>query len=644
MKILASILAISLNSSILTGADMQKSSFVCFEGYPKNQAHNIKPLDIKDTPPVWDLSYLYKGYQDPKIEKDLKNAIRSSLSFKKTYSEKTRDQSLDTSELLKAIQEYESISTKGYLPAYYISNLHNIDMNSPTLTAIYGKINLMTSELSKNMSFFENNISKSNDKYKEQLLRAKELKNYRNWLTKLFTKKIHLLPENVEEIIIEKDLNGVNSWRDFRRLYESKYSFLFKGPEDKKEREYTLTELVKFAEHEKRELRQRSVEAYLKKFNEDSYIFAHIYNSIIQDMLLIEKNRRGYYPLISSRNLESQLDDKVVDVMHKVISKNYGLAQRYWKLKAKMLGIKNFNNADIRAPYTIKDKDTKRYTYKEAMKMLQETYDTFYEPYGKVFENMYRCGLVDAKPKPGKRGGAYCSSFPNGYPPIVLLNYLGTLEDISTAAHEGGHWIHGLLISEKQSLVNSEIPMATAETASIFNEILLTTKLLKEKSSDKEAMKSLLLTKLDGIMATIFRQTAFSFFEQEAFKSSEKGPLSPDEFSDIFVKTYGALLGDAVETMPDFKYEWARIPHFMRPFYVYAYAFGELATISLYQKYLDDPKNFPEKYMDFLASGSSLKPKDLFMKVDINIADEKTWNDGMKYISGLIDKLEELSK
>lgn len=644
MKILTSILAISLNASILTGADMQKNEFVCFEGYPKNQAHKIKAIDIKDTPPVWNLSYLYKGSQDPKIEKDLKDAIKSSLTFKKRYSDRTKKQSLSPSDLLKAIQDYESISTKGYLPAYYISNLHNTDMNSQELTAIYGKINIMASELSKNMSFFENNISKSDNKYKKLLLGAKELKNYKNWLTKLFSKKTHLLPENVEEIIIEKDLNGVNSWRDFRRLYESKYSFLFKGPEDKKEKIYTLTELVKFAEHEKRELRQRSVKTYLKKFNEDSYIFAHIYNSIIQDMLLIEKNRRGYYPLISSRNLESQLDDKVVDIMHKVISKNYGLAQRYWKLKAKMLGIKNFNNADIRAPYIIKNKDTKKYTYLEAMKMLQETYDNFYGPYGSAFENMYRCGLVDAKVKPGKRGGAYCSSFPNGYPPIVLLNYLGTLEDISTAAHEGGHWIHGLLISEKQSLVNNEIPMATAETASIFNEILLTTKLLKEKNMDKNTMKALLVGKLDGIMATVFRQTAFSFFEQEAFKNSEKGPLIPDEFSEIFIKTYGALLGDAVEASPDFKYEWARIPHFMRPFYVYAYAFGELATISLYQKYLDDPKNFPKKYMDFLASGSSLKPKDLFMKVDIDITNEKTWNEGMKYIKGLIDKLEELSK
>ena len=272
---------------------------------------------------------------------------------------------------------------------------------------------------------------------------------------------------------------------------------------------------------------------------------------------------------------------------------------------------------------------------------MQETFDQFYKPFGSAFENMYRCGLVDAKTKKGKRGGAYCDPFGAAYPPVVLVNFQGKFEDISTIAHEGGHWLHFLLISENQPLVNSDTPMATAETASVFNEMLLTSRMIKENEKDPEELLSFLMGKLDGIFATVCRQTAFSNFEQAVFKASENGPLTPDQFSQIFLEEYGKLFGDAVKMTPHFKNEWARIPHFMRPFYVYAYAFGELATISMYQKYLDNPDTFPKQYMyEFLAAGSSLAPVELFKTVDVDLKKEETWQDGFKYISTLIDKVE----
>lgn len=277
--------------------------------------------------------------------------------------------------------------------------------------------------------------------------------------------------------------------------------------------------------------------------------------------------------------------------------------------------------------------------------MLQETFDQFYKPFGGAFENMYRCGLVDAKPRPGKRGGAYCDPFGAAYPPVILTSFQGKFDDISTIAHEGGHWIHFLLISEHQPLINADTPMATAETASVFNEMLLASRMIKENEKDPEEQLAFLIGKLDRIFATVCRQTTFSNYEQAVFKASEKGPLTPDQFSQIFIQEYGKLFGDAVKMTPEFKNEWARIPHFMRPFYVYAYAFGELATLSMYQKYLDNPNTFPKKYMEkFLSAGSSLPPEKLFKTVDIDLKDEKTWQDGFKYISTLIDKVETISQ
>ncbi|MEI6092667.1 MAG: M3 family oligoendopeptidase [bacterium] len=642
MRIKTILLFCLLITSISIGATMEtyKNDFKCFANYPKTARAKILQIKITDDLPVWDLSYIYSGYSDPKIMEDLNKSIKASADFKKKYEANINKEKLSAMQLLAAIKEYEVVWQTAILPQQYVSNVHNTDMNNSELMALLGKIEIMTSSITKNTSFFENGLARTSDKYKKKIFTDKKLSDYSNWLSKVATKKTHLLPEDQEQILIDKDINGVNAWANFRSIYESKYSFMFRGPDDNEEKKYTLTQLTKFVEDSNRDVRQKAARLFLNKFNQDSYIYAQIYNSIIQDMILIEKNRRGYTPMISVRNVGSQLDDKVVDVMHQVIKENYKLAQRYWKIKAQLLKIKDFNNADVRAPFVVKD--DRKYTYTQALDLLQDTYNSFYKPFGSAFENMYRCGLVHATLKAGKRGGAYCDYFGPTLAPIILVNYQGTLDDVSTIAHEGGHWVHGLLFSEKQTLLNSDIPMATAETASVFNEMLLTSRLLKENKDNKETSLSILISKLDGIMGTVFRQAAFSYFEQAAFKASENGPLTPEQFSDVFVKEYGDLFGDAVKMTPDFKYEWARIPHFMRPFYVYAYAFGELATLSLYQKYMDNPKEFPAEYMEFLEAGSSLNPQDLFAKVNIDLKQRETWQSGFRYISSLIDQTEKL--
>ena len=640
MKFIVVVGLISINTGVLMGQE-----FKCFKDYPKTAKAGIKEIKVTATPPEWNLDYLYSGYKDENIFKDLNTALTMSVSFKKKYEKDIIKEKLNATQLKKAITEYEAVWQKAIVPGEYLSNVLNTDLANQELTALMGKASLIMSEMGKNISFFENGLARTSAAYKKKVFKDKNIGIYKNFLDKIATKQKHILPEDHEQLLMDKDVNGISAWTKFRGVFESKYSFMFKGPEDSGPRPHTLTELTILMEHPEREYRQKAVATYLAKFGEDAYVYAQIYNSVIQDMLLIDKNRRGYYPLISARNLNSQLDDKIVESMHKVVTNNFKLAQRYWKLKAQILGIKDFSNADIMAPYIPKNSKDKKYTYADAIKMLQETYDQFYAPFGSAFENMYKCGLVDAKPKAGKRGGAYCDPFGAGYPPVVLTNFQGRFDDISTLAHEGGHWLHFLLISENQPLVNADTPMATAETASVFNEMLLASKVMKENQNDPEELLSFLMGKIDRMFATVFRQIAFSNYEQAVFKASENGPLTPDQFSQIFVQEYGKLFGDAVKMTPEFKNEWARIPHFMRPFYVYAYAFGELATISMYQKYLDTTNTFPKKYMnEFLAAGSSLPPVELFKTVDVDLNKEDTWEQGFKYISTLIDKVEELQK
>ena len=643
MRPITAILFVALCQTSINAVEGDNmKSFACFKNYPNVANPKIKEAKLSDKLPEWNLSYLYKNYKDKMIFNDIKEAVAMSKNFRDAYISKIKGEALSSYQMAKAIKEYEAVWQKAVVPMGYLSNIYNVELNNEELKALNGKAGLLMAKVSKNVSFFENGIARTSDNYKKKVLSSPELDAYRNFLNKVSARKKHLLPEELEELIIDKDINGSSAWSTFRKMYESKYSFMFKGPQDKQPRKYSLTELVNLVEHKERNVRQTAAQTYLTKFGEDSYVYAHIYNSIIQDMILIEKDRRGYSPMISVRNEGSQLDSAVVEAMHKSVAKNFKLAQKYWKLKAKILGIKDFNNADVYAPYETGKKDT-TYTYSEAINILQKTFDEFYPPFGSAFENMYRCSLVHAKTSPDKRGGAYCDSFGHGIAPVVLVNYQGNMEDISTIAHEGGHWIHFLLIAEEQTLVNSDVPMATAETASVFNEMLLATRLIKQNKDKKQELLSFLMGKLDRMFATVYRQTAFSNFEQAAFKASENGPLTPEQFSDIFVKEYGKLFGDAVKMTPQFRYEWARIPHFMRPFYVYAYAFGELATIALYQDYLEHKDSFPKKYMDFLAMGSVMPPAEQFKTMGVDLKDEKTWDKGFKYIETLIKEVEKLS-
>lgn len=640
IKTVAVIALLTMNAGVLMGQD-----FVCFKDYPKTAKAGIKEIKVGPDAPEWDLSYLYSSYKDKNVLADINESLKMSESFKKKYETPLTKEKLSAIQLKKAIIDYEAVLQKMVIPSEYLGNIHNTDMGNEELTALLGKAELISSQIAKNVSFFENGLSRTSATYKKKVFNDKALNVYANFLDKIAARQKHILPEDHEQLLIDKDVNGTSAWTKFRGIFESKYSFQFQGPGDKAPRTYTLAELVHLVESDNRDVRQRAAETFLTKFGEDSYVYAQIYNSVIQDMLLIDKGRRGYSPLITERNLSSQLDDKIVEKMHSVVADNFKVAQRYWKLKAKILGIKDFNNADIMAPYVPKGKKDKTYNYTEALKILQDTFDQFYKPFGSAFENLYRCGLVDAKPKAGKRGGAYCDPFGAAYPPVVLTSFHGKFDDISTIAHEGGHWIHFLLISEHQPMINADTPMATAETASVFNEMLLASRMIKENEKDPEELLAFLMGKLDRIFATVCRQTVFSNYEQAVFKASENGPLTPDQFSQIFVQEYGKLFGDAVKMTPQFKNEWARIPHFMRPFYVYAYAFGELATLSLYQKYLDNPNTFPKKYMEkFLSAGSSLPPEKLFKTVDIDLKDEQTWQLGFKYISTLIDKVEATSQ
>jgi oligoendopeptidase F len=303
-----------------------------------------------------------------------------------------------------------------------------------------------------------------------------------------------------------------------------------------------------------------------------------------------------------------------------------------------MLGLNELTLADIYAPLP---NSNKTYTWNEAKKLVLDAFASFDDEFYILAKSMFDFNRIDGPSVPNKLGGAFCSSSTPDLKPYVLLNFTGKLKDVSTMAHELGHAIHAML-STSQHLFNYHPIMPLAETASVFSEMILTDKFLKEMN-DKETKVSLLTSKLEDIFATSHRQNMFSRFELKIHKIISERLMSSDELCEAYREELEEMFGDSVVYSEIYNWEWASIPHLLNvPFYVYAYNFANLLVIALYQQYLDEGDVFVPKFKTFLGSGSSASPSELTKKMGIDINNPDFWRQSMKYIEGMIDQLEEL--
>lgn len=600
-------------------------------------------LNTAEKIPVWNLSYIYNSKEEKHIFDYLDIYIKKAKLFNKKYQNKISK--LTSINFLKALKVFEGLVENSILPLRYLDLKHSTDLNNQTLITQLGKAQNLYSIICKKLEFFENETAKIPLKKKQTLLKDKNLTNYKNFLSQIFKSEKHILAKELELLLIDTDLNSRSAWKDFRDIYESKLKFKFKAPGDKVEREYLQPELINIAsKHKDEAVRLAALETLMGKYKEHAYVFSFIYNSIIQDMIKIDKERRGYSPLINKRNLSNELTNKQVTTMLESVKDHYYIAQNYWKLKAKILKIKNFKSSDVYAG--LNNVENKKYSFSEISNMVFNSLEIFDKNLAELFKEAIKNNLIHAKTISGKRGGAFCASVSTKHAPLVLMNFTGQIQDASTLSHEMGHWLHDVLTITMQTKLNCNPPLTTCETASVYNEILLFSYLKNELKNNKVLLLNYLMNKMDSIIATVFRQSAFSLFEQEVFKLSERAPLTEDDFSNIFEKNYKELYGTAVKLTPTYKYQWAYVPHFMHtPFYVYAYSFGELATISLYTKYLSssDKPSFVKKYKNFLSMGSSLNPQDLYKTMGIDINKKATWNAGFKFIESIYEEIKKIS-
>ncbi|MDZ7691223.1 MAG: M3 family oligoendopeptidase [Balneolaceae bacterium] len=404
--------------------------------------------------------------------------------------------------------------------------------------------------------------------------------------------------------------------------------------------ELTEQEMLSKLHESDRVLRKKAHAGLTEKFQDLSRSLTFIFNTLLADKHTNDK-LRNYESWISSRNLANEIDDETVEILIQSVTSKYSLVQRFYRLKKNLLGYDELYDYDRYAPLL---KNQKQVPWKTAREMVIGSYSEFHAEMGAIADKFFENRWIDAAIKPGKRGGAYSASTVPSVHPYVFMNYDGQLRDVQTLAHELGHGVHQYL-SREQGALESGTPLTTAETASVFGEMLVFQKLKKQLDDPREKL-ALLISKIDDTIATVFRQISMNRFEHAMHtKRRQEGELTTKEFSELWRNVQEDLYGDSVTLTKSYDIWWSYIPHFLHtPGYVYAYAFGELLVLALYEEYLQSKNGFADRYLEMLRAGGSEWPEDIVSKVGLDITQPTFWEKGLNVFERMIDEAEELTE
>ena len=493
----------------------------------------------------WNLSDLFKTISDPKIQTIIRKVQKDSSDFQKNYKEKIKN--LSSKELAIAYKTLEKILSPLYKVSQFASLSQSTDIANNKIKALVNQIDEVESSVSNTILFFDLELGKLPQSKINAHLKSKELKNFAYSIKRSKETEKYNLSEKEEQLSNLKDLTGSEA---FKKLYEeltSSFEFEFKVAGKKKK--MTGSELRALRLDKDPKVRRAAMKLFYSRYEENKLVLTHTFNNIIKEFN-IERKLRGYKTPISVKNIGNDLDDKVIDILHEITTESNTLVQEYYKIKKRILKLKEMTLADIYAPIP---KNEKKYTYEEAQTIVLDSFKRFDKDFHKMAQSMFKEKRVDVYVKKGKRGGAFCSSSTPDINPYVLLNFLGKPRDVSTLAHEFGHAIHAML-SQKQSLFNYHAILPLCETASVFCEMLVTDH-LKSTLKTKTEKISLLTDKLEDIFATSHRQNMFSTFEKTSHQKLTDGIMSTDELCNSYKKELKNMFGSSVKIPEEYKWE-----------------------------------------------------------------------------------------
>ncbi|MBA2294053.1 MAG: M3 family oligoendopeptidase [Actinobacteria bacterium] len=578
----------------------------------------------------WDLGDLFQGIDDPAIDADVAQAETAAAAFRERHHGKVAD--LDAAALAEAVAEHERIEASVVRPLTYAHLVFATNMADPTRGALVARLGEKAAALETQLLFFPLEWAAVEDEQAETLLADPALDEWRRHLRSLRKFRPYLLSEPEEKIVTEKTVSGVSAWS---RLYEEQLGALRVSLDGE---EHSLeTAMSRLYEHE-RDVRRAAAEAITEALGPGLRTRTYVFNTILQDKS-IDDRLRGYPSWISSRNLSNESTDEAVQALVEATTSRYEVAQRYYRLKAKLLGLERLDHYDRFAPAS---DDGEKASWDEAQGIVVEAYSDFSDETGAIVSRFFDDDWIDAPVRPDKRTGAFCATTVPGVHPYILMNYTGDRRSILTLAHELGHGVHGVL-SQPLGLFNSSTPLTTAETASVFGEALTFQRLLADEDDPRRRL-DLLTGRIEDAIATTFRQIAMNRFEHATHtERREHGEIASERIAELWLEAQNALFGDSVGT-DGYDTWWSYIPHFTgSPGYVYAYAYGYLFSLAIYRRYVQEGDAMVEPYLDLLRAGGSRSPEELAEVVGLDLTDPAIWASGIDALSEELDEAERLA-
>jgi oligoendopeptidase F len=572
----------------------------------------------------WDLAPLVDGDGDAGVQRQLDEGSKRADTFASEYAGKLG--ALDGAGLVVAMRELEAINELIGKAGNYASLRFSTDTADPARGALLQQMQELATQIETKLLFFELEWAALPDDRAEALLAFEGLGFCRHYLRGARRYRPHLLSEPEEKILSEKSLASSSAWARLFGELTSALRVSLPGEDEQVTLDVALSKL-QLAD---RDARRGAALAVSDALTPGLRTRGFIYNTLAYDKSVEDRLRR-YPHWLAARNLANEASDASVEALVEAVRGRFDIAQRWYRLKARLLGIEKLADYDRSAPVSSEDVT---FGYGEARDLVLETYNSFSPEAGRIASRFFDEHWVDAPARPHKRGGAFCAYTVPSVHPFVMLNFTARRRDVLTMAHELGHGLHAAL-AQPQGVFHQSTPLTLAETASVFGEALVFGRMLDAATDGRERL-DLLAERLDGAVATVFRQVAMNRFEHEFHtRRRAEGELSTDRIGELWTLTQRDLLGDTVELSDGYSMWWSYIPHFINtPGYVYAYAYGLLLALSVYQRYVEEGPSFVPAYLSLLAAGGSRSPEELGAMVGIDLTDPGFWNSGL----GLVEQ------
>jgi oligoendopeptidase F len=613
-----------------------------------------EPTDPELQATAWDLEPLVDGEGEDGVERRLNDALARAQAFAERHAGKLGE--LDSEGLREAMSElaaiYELVARAGYYAALRFST----DTADPANGALLQSVQERETAIQTTLLFFELEWAALADERAEELLAGEGLDFCAHHLRNVRRYREHLLSEPEEKILTEKSLTGAGAWT---RLFEELTSAIEvtlpdtgeppasgggAGAEDAAGGGDTAGGGVKVALDvalsrlalADPEVRRTTAEAVTAALAPGLRTRAFLFNTLLADKATDDRLRR-YPNWLAARNLANEASDESVQALIEAVRGRYEIPRRWYRLKAKLLGVERLADYDRMAAVT---EDEVSFPYAHAKEIVLDCYSSFSPELGALVKRFFDERRIDAPVRPAKRGGAFCAAAVPSVFPYVLLNYTSRRRDVLTLAHELGHGVH-FALAARQGVFHQSTPLTLAETASVFGETIVFGRLLEEDSTPASRL-ALLAENLEDTIATVFRQVAMNRFEDLVHTNRrEQGELSVERLGELWTESQSEMFGDSVELSEGYRTWWSYIPHFIgSPGYVYAYAYGQLLALSVYERYEQTGPELVPRYLEMLAAGGSRAPQELGAIVGVDLADPNFWTAGLDLVERQLQEAE----